>query len=103
MISDKKNLISKDTKQSTQQETFFEFPCQFPIKIMANPKKEVTEFVSNTLGEHVQNPEKIKFTTRESTTGKYISITATFEAISKEQLDSIYQTLSRHPEIHMVL
>lgn len=89
--------------EAKQTETLFEFPCRFPIKIMANPQKEVAEFVLNTLEKYIENPEKIEFTTRESKTGKYLSITAIFEATSKEQLDNIYQALSGHPEIHMVL
>lgn len=100
---DKDDLTPKTNESAAQQETFFEFPCQFPIKIMANPQKEVAEFVLNTLEKYIENPEAIKFTTRESKTGKYISITAIFEATSKEQLDSIYQALSSHAEIHMVL
>lgn len=84
-------------------ETFFEFPCRFPIKIIANPKKEVTEFALKTLEKYIKNLEDSEFITRESKTGKYISITAIFEATSKEQLDNIYQALSENPEIHMVL
>ena len=102
-MTENKNDADKPNEQPVQQETFFEFPCQFPIKIMANPEKEVAEFVLNTLEKYVESSEKIKFTTRESKTGKYISITATFEATSKEQLDNIYKALSGHAEIHMVL
>lgn len=87
----------------TTQETFFEFPCQFPIKIMAKPNKEVVEFALKVLEEHVENADAIDFKTRESSAGNYISITATFEATSKAQLDAIYTALSGHPEIKMVL
>lgn len=84
-------------------DTCFEFPCEFPIKIMANPQKETTEFVLSVFEKHVENYNDIKFTTRESKTGKYISITAIFEAQSKSQLDKIYSEISKHKEIHMVL
>ncbi|WP_116964796.1 YbeD family protein [Fastidiosibacter lacustris] len=103
MTENNKDNTPKIQENIPQQETFFEFPCQFPIKIMANPQKEVVEFVLNTLEKYVDEPDKIEFSTRESKTGKYISITAIFEATSKEQLDNIYQTLSAHKEIHMVL
>ncbi|WP_119328037.1 HP0495 family protein [Cysteiniphilum halobium] len=98
-----KETVNSENNEAKQPETFFEFPCRFPIKIMANPQKEIAEFVLNILEKHIENPEAIEFTTRESKTGKYISITAVFEATSKEQLDNIYQALSGHPEIHMVL
>ncbi|MBK2123666.1 YbeD family protein [Fangia hongkongensis] len=95
--------IDKLTKAQKEKETFFEFPCQFPIKVMANPQKEVAEFVLDVLEKHVEKPDEIDFKTRESKTGKYISITATFEATSKEQLDNIYRALTANKEIHMVL
>lgn len=99
-LPDKNKLGQKNSLQNT---TYFEFPCKFPIKIMANQEKKMVDFVLNTLEKYVLNAEQIKFKTRKSKTGKYISITATFEAISKEQLDNIYQALSKHPDIHMVL
>ena len=90
---------------NTQQEkeTFFEFPCKFPLKIMANPQKETVEFVLSVLEKNIENHQDIEFKTRESKTGKYISITAIFEAQSKQQLDKIYSEISAHSEIHMVL
>lgn len=97
------NPAKPSLEGDSQPQTFFEFPCQFPIKIMANPQKEVAEFVLNTLEKWIDHPETIDFKTRESKTGKYISITATFEAKSKDQLDNLYCILSAHPEIHMVL
>lgn len=97
-MSDKTN--NNDNKQ---QETFFEFPCEFPIKIMANPQKETVESILNVFEKYVPNHDKIDFKTKESKTGKYISITAIFTADSKEQLDNIYKEISSHPEVHMVL
>lgn len=85
------------------QDTFFEFPCRFPIKIMANPNKDVARFVLDILEKNIENSENIEFSTRDSKTGKYISITAIFTATSKAQLDALYTEISAHPEVHMVL
>ncbi|BCD90419.1 UPF0250 protein [Francisella halioticida] len=85
------------------KKTFFEFPCQFPIKVMANPQKETVKFILNVFEKYVPNHSEINFNTKESKTGKYISITAIFTADSKEQLDNIYKEISGHPEVHMVL
>ena len=91
------------SEQTPSQDTFFEFPCQFPIKVMANPGTHVAEYVLDVLEKHIENSNDIEFKTKESKTGKYISITAIFTAVSKAQLDAIYQDLSSHKEIHMVL
>ena len=88
---------------SKKTDTYFEFPCKFPIKVMANPKKGVEELILETLHKHVDEPDKIEFTVRESKTGKYVSITALFTATSKKQLNTLYEIISNHPEVHMVL
>lgn len=86
-----------------QTESFFEFPCQFPVKIMANPKKEVIEFVISVFKEYVLDNNQIDLRKKESKTGKYISLTIIFTASSKSQLDKIYRKISSHTEVHMVL
>lgn len=95
------NMTEKNI--TDQKETFFEFPCKFPIKIMANPQKETTEAILSVFEKYVPEHDKIDFKTKESKTGKYISITAIFQADSKEQLDNIYKEISSNPEVHMVL
>lgn len=96
-------VSEKDLEAIQNKETLFEFPCQFPIKIMANPEKETTQFILNVFEKYVQEYDKIDFKIKESKTGKYISITAIFEAQSKDQLDNIYRDISGHSEVHMVL
>ena len=41
--------------------------------------------------------------TKLSRNDKYLAITATIEATSKAQLDAIYQSLSDHPDVLIVL
>lgn len=40
---------------------------------------------------------------RPSRQGKYLSITCTVRAVSREQLDSLYRELCDHPSVVMVL
>jgi putative lipoic acid-binding regulatory protein len=40
---------------------------------------------------------------RESKGGKYLGVTITVTATSREQLDELYRTLSTHPMAKMVL
>lgn len=86
-----------------QPHIFFKFPFQFPIKIMASTQKNAIEFILETLKKEVHNPETINFDIKESKTRKYVSITATFEARNKDQIDKLYYLLSTHKEIYMVL
>ena len=40
---------------------------------------------------------------RESSSGRYLSLTLTVNATSKEQLDNLYRSLSGHPLVKVVL
>jgi putative lipoic acid-binding regulatory protein len=40
---------------------------------------------------------------RESSGGKYLGVTITVTAHSREQLDELYRTLSTHPMVKVVL
>lgn len=86
-----------------QLETIFEFPCQFPIKIMGNKAVDLTKIVLAALSSVGVDAKHAEIETRESSGGTYLSVTALFKAESKEQLDTLYQLLSSNPDIKMVL
>ncbi len=52
---------------------------------------------------HIPNLGEGSVTTRPSKTGKYLSVTITFQANSQEQLDNLYRELSAHDDVKMVL
>ena len=41
--------------------------------------------------------------TRVSSSGKYVSLTCTLNAVSKSQLDALYRELSAHPKVKVAL
>ena len=47
------------------------------------------------------HPETIEM--RSSKNGRYLSLTVTLNAKSREQLDALYSELSKHPMVVMVL
>lgn len=53
--------------------------------------------ISAIIEKHIGAGEKVTYHSRKSSGDKYISITATFSAESKEQLDAIYRELNGHP------
>jgi len=86
------------------EDTLFEFPCEFPLKVMGRniPELEVVvlEIVSRHVDEEITN-EAVRI--RDSGKGKFISITVTFEAQSKLQLDNLYRELHAHEHVLMLL
>lgn len=79
------------------------FPCVFPIKIMGRREDGFAQDVSEMVLRHAPDfhPETIEM--RISRNGRYLSITVTLNARSREQLDALYSELSRHPRVMMVL
>ncbi len=71
-----------------------EFPCYFPLKAIGDDVENYRESVLNIVAEHSDTIQKEHITTRLSNGGKYIAVTIPFTAVSREQLDTIYQKLS---------
>ncbi len=87
----------------SEEDTLFEFPCQFPIKAMGKNIAEfdsiVVSIVRNHAGDILEGAVKVK----SSKGDKFLSVTVTIEAQSKQQLDAIYQDLNDSPAVIMVL
>ena len=88
---------------SPSPDSLIEYPCDFPIKVMG---EQVDGFVDAMLV-IVRNfdPEwnDSRLTQRPSSAGKYLGLTLTVRATSREQLDDLYRTLSTHPMVKVVL
>lgn len=85
------------------EETFFEFPCQFPIKAMGKADVELPVIVTEIVRRHVIEMDKVTLKTKPSRDGNFVSVTVIIEATSKQQLDAIYQDLTDHPHVLMSL
>lgn len=88
---------------SEQEDTLLEFPCEFPIKAMGPTGHDLIGLVYEIMQRHVDDLDASQFSSRQSSGGKYISVTVRFEAHSKQQLDAIYRELSAHELIKYVL
>jgi len=87
----------------TEQETLFEFPCEFPIKVMGKNHVDFEITVMTIVSKHVPDISEGALKTRPSSNGKFVSITVTIQAESKDQLDNIYRELSGHELVLMAL
>ena len=86
----------------TDAELGLEFPCEFPIKVMGRDKDDFAELVLELIGQHIDSPP-VRVQQRSSSSGKYLSLTVTVTASSRDQLDSIYRALNGHDRILMTL
>ena len=84
-------------------DTFFEFPCSYPLKVIGKNSGSFQVAVLSILSQHVGQIDQGSYTSRLSGGGKYISFTITFEAQSKDQLNQIYRELKAHELVIMTL
>ena len=79
------------------------FPCVFPLKVMGRREDGFAQAVCAIVLRHAPDfhPETIEM--RMSKNGRYLSLTVTLNARSRQQLDAIYEELTRHPMVIMVL
>ncbi len=83
-------------------DSLIRFPVEFPIKVMGPNSAAFTQAVTAIVGRHLKAGE-FSQTVRPSSGGKYLSITVTFTAQSKEQLDALYEELNRNELVKMTL
>ncbi len=87
----------------SEQETFFEFPCEFPIKVMGDAADDFDAHVVGIIRKHVIDLPENAAQTKASKNGRFHSVTVVFTATSKAQLDAIYMELTACSRIKMVL
>jgi putative lipoic acid-binding regulatory protein len=87
-----------------RKDSLIEYPSLFPIKVMG---ENVNGFVHAIT--HIAEQFDPKFDPahalelRESKGGKYLGVTITITATSRDQLDELYRTLTTHPMVKVVL
>lgn len=87
----------------SQEETFLEFPCEFPIKVMGRSDVDLQSLVIELVRQHAPDIDENAITRRDSRQGNYISLTVTVTATSKAQLDRIYIDLNASDAVLMTL
>ncbi len=79
------------------------FPTAFPIKVMGRREGGFAQSVLEIVLKHAPDFQPSSMEMRPSRQGKYLSLTVTVNATSREQLDALYQELCDHPTVVMVL
>jgi uncharacterized protein len=80
-----------------------EFPCTFPVKIMGRTQDGFAQAIVDVVLRHAPDFDAGTLEMRTSSAGNYLSLTATVNATSREQLDDLYRDLVAQPMVAMVL
>jgi len=83
--------------------TLIEYPCAFPIKVMGVNADGFAAAIAQIAVEFDPAFDVATVALRPSKGDRYLGITLTVTATSREQLDALYRRLSGHPMVKMVL
>ena len=86
-----------------ESESLLTFPCVFPLKVMGRREDGFAQMVCEVVQRHASDFHPGTLEMRTSKNGRYLSLTVTLNAKSKDQLDALYSELSKHPMVLMVL
>ncbi|HTP94707.1 MAG TPA: DUF493 domain-containing protein [Burkholderiales bacterium] len=86
-----------------EQISLIEYPCDFPIKVMGQTQAGFAQAVVDIVRRHAPDFDPASVEMRSSKKNKYLSLTVTVRATSREQLDRLYRELCDHPMVVMVL
>jgi len=84
-------------------ETILEFPTRFPVKVMGLHQEDFSRVIIDIVQIHAPDFTETDLEIRASSGGKYVSLTVTITAVSREQLDNLYRSLTGHPLVKYVL
>jgi putative lipoic acid-binding regulatory protein len=90
-------------KHIQPEESLIEYPSQFPIKVMGENVEGFVHAVTQVALNFDPAFDSATIETRPSSGGKYLGVTITITATSRDQLDELYRTLTTHPMVRVVL
>ena len=90
-------------KEDSRKDSLIEYPSLFPIKVMGLKVDGYVKAITHIAHQFDPAFDASTIELRESKGGKYLGVTITVTATSREQLDELYRTLSTHPMVKVVL
>ncbi|TVS13455.1 MAG: DUF493 domain-containing protein [Wenzhouxiangella sp.] len=87
----------------TKAVTGLEFPCRYPIKVMAATGPQVRDQVLAVVAAHAEFSAAEDVRCRPSRNGRFESITVTVQIESRARLEALYADLGRLDAVKMML
>jgi putative lipoic acid-binding regulatory protein len=91
------------TNTDPDRQSLIDFPSAFPIKVMGQQVEGFEAAMVAVARQFDPTLDASKIERRPSSGGKYMGLTLTVMATSREQLDGLYRALSGHPMVKVVL
>ena len=79
------------------------FPCSISVKIFVKNHSDEEVIIREFVAEQLEAHHLIDWSSRESSGGKYLAISAKVDAQSREHIDGFYQALTSHQRVIMLI
>ena len=89
--------------ENPHADSLIEYPSQFPIKVMGQNVEGFVHALTQIAEKFDSNFDATTIELRDSKGGKYLGVTLTVTATSREQLDNLYRAFTSHPLVKVVL
>ena len=94
---------STDSGADPRKDSLIEYPSDFPIKVMGLNQDGFVHTVTTIAKQFDPFFDASKIELRPSAGDKYLGVTITVTATSREQLDNLYMALTSNPMVKIVL
>ena len=89
--------------RDARKDSLIDYPSRCPIKVMGSNVAGFVHAVTAIARQFDPAFDAASVELRDSKAGKYLGITITVNATSREQLDDLYRALGTHPMVKVVL
>jgi putative lipoic acid-binding regulatory protein len=84
-------------------ESLLSFPCELPVKVFGRNEPHFLPTVVEIVSGCIDAFDESRISTHESREGRFLSITITVRAESREQADELYRRLTSNEHVLMAL
>ena len=97
------SIIGEGDDAAARKDSLIEYPSLFPIKVMGLQHEHLVSTITAIARQFDPSYDASTVELRPSSTGKYLGVTITVTATSREQLDDLYRALTSDPHVKVVL
>jgi putative lipoic acid-binding regulatory protein len=92
-----------ESREAKTGNPVLDFPCEYPIKVIGIAGEGLRHRVIDIMRANAGDIDESQITERESSEGRFLSVTVVITATGKPQLDTIFAELKATGIVKMVL
>jgi putative lipoic acid-binding regulatory protein len=90
-------------QMSGEHRESMQFPCEIAVRAMGRADSDLETIVVEIVRRHVPDLGEGSVSSKPSSKGNYLSVTVRVNAVSRAQMDALYEELSAHEAVAMAL